>query len=1058
MKICRNVVLAMGLALVCLPQARAGGVVRTCDETSLRTALSGGGFVSFACSGTISLSSTINISANTTIDGSEHHVTISGGNAAGVFFVNTGINFGVNRVTIANGNSYNGGGIYNAGTLNVTNSTFSGNTVLGVGSGGGGIYNAGTLTVTNSIFSANSSGCVGGGIYNGATLNVTNSTFSGNTALGSNCGGGAIYNATIFGNSVPATVIIADSTFSSNSAPAGGGGAILNVAGTVTLTNSTIFGNSVLGIGGAILNEDTLTVTNSTFSGNSGPEGGGGITEAQVFASSPPITLRNSIIANNPSGGNCGNFFGGFDDGGGNLVTDNTCGTIPASPDPLLGPLQNNGGRTQTMALSPGTATTPGSPAIGAAVEANCPVSDQRGFPRPFLKDKLTAVFDLPGASNPPAQPAPWGSLKLALNANGTIGANLTMSPGLDLGILLLDLPSSATVSGLPANWIFFQPGACAGNGFGCYSSFVATDFNGIAGFFGVGLGGIVPSPLSNLSFTISTPSGFSGVDQLISGSSSFVIGIVDPTTNTVTGVAGGSIVGCSIGAYEPGTLFRYFHISDDNTYLTAASFGVRGAFTLGTDSDGGVMSSNGAQFRFGTFSTFIPPNSFTGTSTLTYVNSAGTFRMSIQPLWGQTYAFSARGSANMTGTTRPILVQLTVGDDGGTTHTPAGLDDVTAPTLTSISPNTGAQGTTVNVTLTGTGLTGVTAVNVSGTGVTVSNVVAPNDTTITGTFTIAPSAATGARNVSVTTPAGTSNAVTFTVVTPPPTLTSISPNPIQLGPTYVTVTLTGTNLLGVSFVSAEGPGGGFGLGQSLLSVMNNTTVQFTILTAALRTGTWSIYVTGPGGTSNTVTFTVVAPTPPPTLTSISPPSGVLGTIRSMTLTGTNLAGATAVAVSGGGVTCTVTGTPTSTTVTANCAIANGASLTARNVFVTTPGGTSNSVTFNVLGAAVAFTGPSGDLTSINPTGTITVTNTAIGANAGPLSMTAAPTIATIVGQGTFSITGGGGCTATTVLAPGQSCTIIVQYMTTGVFSQAAVTISDVGAATSTQTVSIIGD
>jgi hypothetical protein len=113
--------------------------------------------------------------------------------------------------------------------------------------------------------------------------------------------------------------------------------------------------------------------------------------------------------------------------------------------------------------------------------------------------------------------------------------------------------------------------------------------------------------------------------------------------------------------------------------------------------------------------------------------------------------------------------------------------------TLTSITPVSGPQGTVVPVTLTGTNLTLASAVNVSGTGIAVSAVTAVNATTVTATFTIAPNATLSARNVTVTTPAGTSNAVTFTVIAPPaPTLTSLSPN-FELRGTSVIVTLTGT-------------------------------------------------------------------------------------------------------------------------------------------------------------------------------------------------------------------------------------------------------------------------
>jgi hypothetical protein len=88
-------------------------------------------------------------------------------------------------------------------------------------------------------------------------------------------------------------------------------------------------------------------------------------------------TLRNTIVANSPSGGNCA---GVISDGGGNLQYPGTdCGGTITSADPLLDPagLQDNGGPTETIALQVG------SPAIDAAASANCPAEDQRGLDRP---------------------------------------------------------------------------------------------------------------------------------------------------------------------------------------------------------------------------------------------------------------------------------------------------------------------------------------------------------------------------------------------------------------------------------------------------------------------------------------------------------------------------------------------------------------------------------------------------------------------------------------------------------------------------------------------------
>ncbi len=134
---------------------------------------------------------------------------------------------------------------------------------------GGGIYNSGTVLIGDSTISSNYAKGDGGGIlnYNGANLMVRNSTISSNDSkIGL---GGGIYNS---GN----TLEVSNSTISNNSANAGGG--ISNSGNTVDVNNSTISGNGVgFGVGGGIDNGGTMNVSNSTISGNSiGKYGGGG--------------------------------------------------------------------------------------------------------------------------------------------------------------------------------------------------------------------------------------------------------------------------------------------------------------------------------------------------------------------------------------------------------------------------------------------------------------------------------------------------------------------------------------------------------------------------------------------------------------------------------------------------------------------------------------------------------------------------------------------------------------------------------------------------------------
>jgi hypothetical protein len=413
----RITVFVIGFALTA-PLVHAAGVVNTCDETHLRAALAGGGTVTFTCSGTITLTAAnggaITISSNTKIDGTGQNVTISGGNAVQVFMVPKGLKLKLNQLTITGGiaPAFNptGGGIYSAGTLIVTNSTFSQN---GSNFGGGAIFNnAGTLAVNRSRFFQNGSyygGAIynyigkmtvnhstfilnnfsfgfGGGIYNLGRATITNSTFQSNaTGAVANAGFMTVTDSTFRGNSNfpvfgggirnDGVLSVNHSTFFSN----GGAGGISN-SNMLTVTNSTfLFNTYIPGIGVGILNGGTGTVTNSTFVSN----GAHGLDNAGT------LTLQNTIIANNSSQ-NCANTGGSLINGGGNLDTDGTCGvpTVSSSSLNLDTELRDNGGPTQTLALLPGSA------AIANGAEANCPFSDQRGFPRPFTSPCSTGAFE----------------------------------------------------------------------------------------------------------------------------------------------------------------------------------------------------------------------------------------------------------------------------------------------------------------------------------------------------------------------------------------------------------------------------------------------------------------------------------------------------------------------------------------------------------------------------------------------------------------------------------------------------------------------------------------
>jgi CSLREA domain-containing protein len=291
-------------------------------------------------------------------------------------------------------------GMSNQATVNISTSTISRNTSAAEG---GGIYyyiaatnadgtpNA-TLTLDSDTVTSNRAGADGAGISRtgtpnfvltgapDASLTVHDCTVSANTTPGS--GGGLITDS---GN-----VTIDGSTFSGDTVAVNGGGLSFNTTGLISITNTTISGNVANNEGGGIfLNNPAapgiapgmLMVIQDTLNGNSanlvpGPGGGG------IFNNTGgTVTLQNTIVANSPNGSN---FAGGgtYVDLKNNLSSDNSGAAFLTdasdfnNTDPMLGPLQNNGGATFTQAL------LPGSPAIDMGL-TGVTTTDQRGVTRP---------------------------------------------------------------------------------------------------------------------------------------------------------------------------------------------------------------------------------------------------------------------------------------------------------------------------------------------------------------------------------------------------------------------------------------------------------------------------------------------------------------------------------------------------------------------------------------------------------------------------------------------------------------------------------------------------
>ena len=358
----------------------------------------------------------------------------------------------LNNATITGGHTNDGGGIYNAGQMNLNQVTVELNTAENDGGGiynalsgemeindssvdsnqaivpngdGGGITNAGYMVITDSTVISNSAednGLVlGGGIFNEGDLDVIRSTIANNTITADEdeAFGGGIANQ--------ANLVIRDSTISGNSITADfvvdGGGIFFQTDresvdnGFIPLlfiVNSTISNNTAAGdedvSGGGIYATDDccfddpipFKLINSTVADNTVTAndffGGGGLYLDQN-GNGLTVTIRNSILALNSTGGDPGGDCQSNEEGG--LVFeslyslyedtgDDACGLAAANPDgdgnivgqdPDLGPLANNGGPTLTHL--PGDA----SGAINAgdndlAVDENGDplAGDQRGF------------------------------------------------------------------------------------------------------------------------------------------------------------------------------------------------------------------------------------------------------------------------------------------------------------------------------------------------------------------------------------------------------------------------------------------------------------------------------------------------------------------------------------------------------------------------------------------------------------------------------------------------------------------------------------------------------
>ena len=883
----------------------------------------------------------------------------------------------------------NGGGLAIANCNILQNGTTNGD-------GGGMSLWGGTITIANTIISGNQTRVqgmatgvtgYGGGIMvqvaqpYPANITITNSSISNNSAstpgqAASPQDGGGIFSmagvvnvltypfsTTYYYNSIA----IHGSNISNNQAS--GQGAGLNGHFLID-QNTAISGNAAAGAGGGVFG--WFAINSSSLLNNSSPLDGSALVQLDPGGlggdpSQPLSSIHSSRIAGNgPAQVQVVDACVGVD------VANNWWGSN-ASPASQVNPSVVAFSPWLVMTLAPPSSVPAGG--TGTLTASIASASDgSTGFAVP---DGTPVAFSgTLGTVSPASATTLAGSASSTYTAGNTAGAasasatidsqtltasfSVSPSPAPTLasvspasGVQGTSVPVTLTGSNFVAGATVAvsNPGIAAGS----VTVVSATQITAMLTIAGA-------AALGAASVTVTTSSGTSGAAVFTVNPPAPTLASVSPasgvqdTSVPVTLTGSNFVAGATVGVGNPGITVGSVTVvsaTQITATLTIAATAALGAASVTVTTSGGT--SGAAVF------TVNPP-----VPVLTSVSPASGVQGTSVPVTftGANFVAGAMVVANRSGITVTNLtvvsatqitatltigagtatgaVSLVVATSGGASSAVSFTVNPPAPTLASVSPASGVQGTSVPVTLTGTNFVAGATVATTSSGITVGSVTVVSATKITATLTIAASAALGAANVTVTSTGGTSGAAVFTVKPPAPVLTSVSPASGVQG-TSVPVTFTGANFVAGAMVVANRSG---------ITVTSLTVVSATQITATLSvgagaaTGTVSLVVATSGGASSAVSFTVNPPAP--TLASVSPASGVQGTSVPVTLTGTNFVSGATVGVGNPGITVGSATLVSATQITATLTTGASAATGAANVTVTTGGGTSGVAVFTV--------------------------------------------------------------------------------------------------------------